>query len=304
MRVFYSELATHPAYYAFGYSVYGELEEGDKMEEVYARGFVPFVGARTQPERMTYMVRSVRVRVQEFKRIHYHHYAESKAAAFSADLVCTEYERHEVPNIDEVTAFMLSYFHYRFGKASMSRERLTALLASPLLTHIVLYHLKGELVGCVLETRAKGMTHLWYYGYSQAYEKKCLGLHIFTAFIERSKERGDTYAYLGSTYGSWMRYKAYYRPLEYWNGEVWVDDAKGTELKRLLAADPIRHTAFTDRWREARSPYYPSPYPYTSLRYEVRYLTHLMYATPRVFGVLLIFLSVLALSVVVNLWVR
>lgn len=302
MRIFHAELASNPAFYAFGYSTYAQFEDGDRLDDCYAQGFVPFVGAVTQPENMLYMARGARVRVQEYKRERYQRYAEDKLRAIAPtdSIICTEYERANHPDIAAVANFMLAYFHYRFGKASMPRARLEAILASPLMTHIVTYQLHGETVGYLLETRGDTFTHLWYYGYLQKYEKNCLGLHIFTDFVERAKKAGKTYAYLGSTYGNHMRYKSYYRPLEYWNGEVWVDDPKGKKLKQLLASDSLRHLAFSDSWRETHQPYYESPYPFTSVRSEIRYLWHLMYATPRAFGALLLILSLVIGGVAVT----
>lgn len=300
MRLFHAELVSNPGYYGFGYSVYAELEPGDRLADAYAQGLVPFVGARNQPSGMLYMVRSSRIRVAEYREGHYQRYAAKKAEAFSGRITVSEYLREKHPDLGMIASFMLAYFRFRFGRSSMPPERLDAILACPLLTHIVEYRLDGELVGCTLETRTEDITHLWYYGYAKAYEKKCLGLHVFTDFVERSKARGDRYAYLGSTYGSWMRYKAYYRPLEYWDGQGWVDDPKGTELKRLLAADSLRQVAFSDLWREARGTYYPSPYPFASLRTELRFLTHLMYSTPRIFAGLLVLVAILAAAFMVG----
>lgn len=300
MRIFYSELAANPAYYAYGYSIYGELEAGDDIAGCYAAGFLPFVGAREQPERCMYQVRSVRTRVQEFLPGHYHRYAAQKGKAFIDTVTIHEYQREAVLDMPHVQAFLEAYFMFRFGKGSMPTEKIAAMLQSPLLTHIVEYRLQGKPVGYVLETRGDDFHHVWYYAYAKAYEKQCLGLYLFMSFIERAKAAGKEFAYLGATYGTWMRYKTHFGPLEFWDGATWIDDPKAKQLKKLLSEDSVRQVAFVDAWRDARKPYVRSPYPFTAMKQEMRFLMTVLYATPRVAGVLMCLLGLVLLSITVS----
>jgi hypothetical protein len=293
MKVFYAELAANPAYYAFGYSIYGQLEEGDRIEDAYEQGLMPFIGGRQQPDRMLYMARGSRVRVQEFKELHYHTYARTKFAPYSSGFSVREYLRENYPDREFLASFLYTYFTYRFGKGSVPKDRIDAILSSPLLTHIVEYRLDEGIVGFSLETQVEGLTHLWYYSYVQEHEKHCLGLRICLDIMERAKASGRTFLYFGSTYGNWMRYKTYFQPLEYWDGSTWVSDPKSKKLKKLLAADPLRSVAISDPWRDAHDPYLVPPYPYESVRNGMRFLVHAMYATPKLFGAALLLIALL-----------
>ncbi|MES2225919.1 MAG: hypothetical protein V4480_03890 [Patescibacteria group bacterium] len=299
MKTFYSELALNPGYYSYGYSIYGIVEDTDSLAESYQKGFLPFVGAREQPERMMYQARGTRVRAQEFTEAHYHRYALEKSRSFvEKGLEVIVHEREAVPDREAVARFVSSYFRFRFGKNAVSRERIDAILASPLLTHIIEYRLQGTAIGYSLETHGEDFIHVWYFSYAKEYEKRCLGLYICIDFVRRAKEAGKTYAYFGGTYGSWMKYKTHFQPLEYWNGAQWIADPKSRGLKKLLAGDSTRQVAFVDAWRQLHGPYYPAPYPFTSTRAELRFLTLVMQATPRLcigFIVLLLLLSLYVL---------
>jgi arginyl-tRNA--protein-N-Asp/Glu arginylyltransferase len=305
MKIFYSELTAFPAYYSFGYCVYGELEEGDNLADCYEQGFLPFVGARVQGERMMYQARGCRVRVAEWKEDHYYRQVLRKVGEFSKTKAETnktnkepqngiqvlEYAKEDFPVTDEFVDFLLTYFKFRFGKESMPKDRLLALLASPLLTHIVEYRLDEKPIAYMLEVHTENSMHFWYQAYAKKFENRHLGAYLLLDLMQRAKAQGKKYVYLGVTYGNWMKYKTNFQPLEYWNGQEWVNDPKSKKLKELLKVDPLRVLGFTDQWRDERDPYYKAPYPFTSTFMEARFLTLLMTAVPRIFfGVILVVL--------------
>ncbi|HEX8591242.1 MAG TPA: hypothetical protein VF696_00610 [Candidatus Paceibacterota bacterium] len=297
MKVFYSELVANPSYYSFGYSIYGLLEEGDSLSSVYSQGFLPFVGAREQPSQTFYQARGVRVLAQEFQEAHYHRYALKKAEPHTIGVIVTVYARANYPDPEALVRFFADYFRFRFGKGSVPKERLIALLASPLLTHVVEYRLRENIVGIVLETRGEDFRHVWYYAYPKALEKHCMGLYLCIDFVKRASAAGKRYAYFGATYGLWMKYKTHFEPLEYWNGAEWRRDPKGKELKQLMKGDLLRQVAFVDAWREERKSFLSSPYPFTSIRSELRFLALVSHATPRVMFVCVVGIALLCLFI-------
>lgn len=257
MKVFYSELAENPAYYSFGYAVYAELQPEDSIEEAYEKGFLPAVIARKQPARLMYQVRSVRVPTATFKRVHYHNQVARRAEGLGA------WEERVIlaprdPDANLV-AFVLAFFHFRFGKDSMSEERVRALFASGWITHIREILIGGTLAVRVLEHHTKSFVHVLYFTYAKRYERTHVGGHIFTRVIEWAKREGRTYVYLGATYGMWMRYKVNFAPLQIWDGQNWIGDEKGKKLKALLH-EGVMLVPYVDRFRRLLDPFYEAPF--------------------------------------------
>ncbi len=291
MKIFYSELDVNPAYYSFGYSVYGELEETDNLADCYEQGFLPFIGARLQKEGMMYQARGTRVIVSEYKEDRYFRQVIRKVGELSKEKIqVLEHAKKDFPITDEFVDFLLTYFTFRFGKESMPKDRLLALLASPLLTHIVEYQLEGKPIAYMLEVHTTNGIHFWYQAYAKKFEGKHVGAFLLVDLIQRAKEQNKKYAYFGATYGNWMKYKTNFQPLEYWNGYEWVTDPKSTELKKILATDPVRVLGFVDAWRDKMQPYFKAPYPFTSTFAEVRFLFLIMTALPRLFLLLIVLL--------------
>ena len=300
MKIFYSELTANPGYYSFGYSIYAQLEPGDSVADAYDKGFLPFVGARKQEQNMMYMVRGCRISPQAFKEHHYHGRVLRKIESFAPQgIEVIQHKKEEFEVTDAFVEFVLGYFNFRFGKEAMPKERLLALLASPFMTHIVEFRLQGKPIAYTLEAHTEKSMHVWYITYARTYENTHLGAYLFINLLRRAKAQQKEWVYFGGTYGSWMKYKTNFQPLEYWDGATWVIDPKSRELKKLLVSDSLRALAFTDQWREAREPYYVAPYPFHSTFQELRFLMLTLTATPRVFlgFALVVFITMVSIYV-------
>ncbi len=304
MKVFYAELSANPAYYSFGYSVYGVLEPTDRLDDVYREGFLPFVGAKEQPGNMVYMARGTRVVVSGYTETAYHRRALKKLReVFRTEPEVTVYARNDFVVTETFVQFILSYFAFRFGKDAMSEERLRAMLDSGFITHISEYRSAEKPVGYLLEVHGETCMHLWYLAYAREHEDTCIGLYMYIDMLRRAKKEEMDYVYIGVTYGNWMKYKANFMPLEYFDGTSWVKDAKSEKLKKLLRTDASRVLGFVDAWRETKEPFYPAPYPFTSLFDEFRFLTVMMLGTPRVFFLSIIVIFLIALLFLAKLLV-
>jgi hypothetical protein len=294
MKVFYSELTANPAYYSFGYSVYAELEAGDRLEECYEKGFLPFVGAREQDPKMLYMARGVRVRVEEFEERHYHARVRRKVAGvLPKDIETKVFAKGEHKDLGVVTEFFLTYFKFRFGEGAMSSERFEAILHGPFITHVVEYWSGEELIGYTLEVHTDSFIHVWHQAYTKKYEGSHIGIAIYLELLARAKQAGKLFLYFGVTHGTHMEYKTNFQPLEFWNGRAWVHDAHSKELKQLLRGDGTRLLAYVDEWRAGKGAYRTSPYPFTSTIAELRYLALFAVQHRRLFGVYVLLLGVL-----------
>lgn len=303
MKIFHAELAVNPGLYSFGYSVYATLEAGDDLAKCYAQGFVPFVGARNLEGPTLYMIRGSRLRAQEFVETTYHHRVARRARDhFNSEVRTDVHEKSSFPITIEFKTFLLKYFEARFGKVSMSADRLDAILASPFLTHIVAYTVDSQPVAYTLETHGSDFVHVWYITYAPEYTSHHLGAYLFLDLARRAKAAGKQFVYFGVTCGVQMIFKTNFQPLEYWSGYEWVRDEKSRELKRLLATDATRAIALTDAWRDTRDPYHPAQVRFTNAWTELRFLAFVLNGLPRVsiaaiLGIFFMVLAVLTLHV-------
>jgi hypothetical protein len=281
MRVFHSELSANPALYSFGYSVYGEIEESDSLDEVYEKGFLPFVGAKKQSKNLVYMTRGTRVTVSEFVERHHHARIRRKVAALGI-ITSKLHTIESFPVTDEFISFLRSYFTFRFGKDSMPEERIRAILDSGFVTHIREFRIGNEVAAYVLEVQGKSFVHTWYHAYAKKFEGSYLGLYLYLEILKELQQQKISYLYLGVTYGTWMSYKTHFQPLSFWNGQEWIDDPKSTKLKELLKADSLRLITTTDPWRDSLVPFYTGLYSYGSTKLEFRLLSTIVSGLPRI----------------------
>lgn len=297
MKRFYSELAANPAHYSFGYSAYGELEEGDDLAALYAEGFLPFVGGE-DVSRMMYMARSARVAAKEFRENTYH--ARVRRKVHDAGLTHASYAWHAYPRQEEALRVISEYFRFRHGREAMPRARLEKILSFDPCVMIVEYVSAGSVAGYSIEVPLREGAHQWYYAYTAAWEGRHLGAYIMLDFISRTKDGDGAYAYVGVTYGSSMLYKTNFQPIEYWNGRGWVRDA--ASLKKLLKTDALRVVVVTDEWRDTIHPFYPAPTGFGSGLGELKFLYLILTATPRVAIFMCLWFAIMALAVAAALF--
>jgi len=297
MQIFYSELSTNPKYLSFGYSIYGIIEDSDKIHEVYEKGFQPchIIPGTTD---MFYMARGTRVLVCEFKETSKNRRILRKFENNDAsNIKITVHKKEEFPINSLFLDFCLTYFNFRHGSASMSKERLEQILNSQYLTHIVEYKINNKTAGYMLEGHGENYKHVFYLIYGKKFEGRHLGAYMMLDMVRRSKKENKQYSYLGVSYGDWMKYKTNYQPLEYWDGQTWVIDPKSKSLKELMRVDYLRTMTFTDLWRASRKSFYPAPISYTSDKQELRYLLLLAIRRPRLLLSLLIVMTTFLLFV-------
>jgi hypothetical protein len=299
MKEFHAELAANPGHYSYGYSVYGEVEKGDDLSDLFERGFQPFVGAPSLPP-MMYMNRTTRVRAKEFVQ-GWKINSIINAVKSESEIVATDYLWHEYPHQQHALDFILEYFVWRHGGASMPRSRLIDILGYMDRVHVIEYRIGERVAGYSIELHERDSFFLWYFAYAKELRKN-LGMRIALDTTLRAKKAGKTYAYLGSSYGWHMRYKAKFQPLEYWNGYQWVLASSG-EFRTLVAEDALRVVVSVDEWRsKIRDYYYQAPFRYSTWFAEMRFIYDLLTATPRVGIALVFFLCIMCLLIAVSLF--
>lgn len=247
MRFFSSELAhEYSKTLTFGYCNYGVLEPGDKVSEMYERGYLPYSGS-PDSRGMFYMARSGRIYLPEFELD-----SECRRVAKKFDGKVT---REVLPLADlkvteEYISFWLTYFERAHGPAVVSRARLMHWLNFGIVTHAGIYkNLEGKVVGYTLEIWDGDMAHDWYQAYAAEFDRQSFGVWILLDVAREAKKLGKKYYYPGTVYSE-NSYKTNLPALEFWNGDTWIKDPKNRALKARTSTDSKRLIPLIDEWKE------------------------------------------------------
>ncbi len=250
MKFFSSELGHEYAKtYTFGYCNYGILEPGDKMCDMYERGYLPYSGS-PESKGMFYMCRSGRINLPTFELD-----SECRRIAKKFDGV---YTRTSIPLKDfsiteEFISFWLEYFSRAHGPVVMPKERLLSILDFGIISHIGEYKDEQQkVVAYTLEVEDSTMTHDWYQAWIPELDKQSFGMWLLMDIGRSAKERGATYYYPGTVYGA-MNYKTNLPSLAFWNGAEWIADKDNARLKERAKADATRQIQLLDEWKEGRT---------------------------------------------------
>ena len=293
MKTFYSELSHNAGYYSFGYSIYGRVEAGDNLSDIYEAGFQPCVVVQGEKD-LVYMARGSRVRVGDFVELHEHKRIAKKFDEIPSPVEVISHKKEDFKITDEFVDFCLKYFHFRHGAKSMPKERFLEIMHSSFLTHIIEYKISGKTAAYMLEVHTDKYFHFWYLAYAKDYNNKNLGAYMVLDLVRRAKKEGVSYAHLGATYGECVRYKTKYQPLEYWDGEAWVKDEKSKGLKNILKVDGLRMVAVTDNWRSDKNNFYSPGYTYTDNKGFMRVMYALERMNPKYFMIFAVMLFAFA----------
>ncbi len=248
MKFFSSELGQeYGKTYTFAYCNYGLLESGDKISEMYARGYLPYSGS-PESKSMFYMARSGRIYLPEFELN-----SECRRVAKKFD---GKFSRKAVPLrefkiTDEFVNFWLDYFLRAHGVAVLSRERLLHWLTFGIISDVGVYtDDSGKIVAYTLECSDENMTHDWYQSYAKELHKQSFGMWLLIDIAREAKKRGATYYYPGTVYGDSTDYKTNFPLLEFWNGERWIKDKNNRALRARTKTDSKRHINLLDEWKQ------------------------------------------------------
>lgn len=246
MKFFSSEFAHSYKNYSFGYCNYVERDVGDKLEDIYAQGYLPYSGTPYKKD-IFYMARSARIDVRLFALN-----SENRRIAKRFD---EKFTRRVIPystfdfKDKDFLAFCLAYFSKRHGKGAMTKKRLEHILASELITHIVEYREGEEIRAYVFELQEGGMAHFWFSFYDLALTNQSLGMWLMIDCVRKAQEKHKEYYYLGTVYAEKALYKTNFDALEYWNGAEWARDIK--KLKERSRSDKKRSVEILDEWKES-----------------------------------------------------
>jgi len=245
MYTFNSELTHSYKNYSFGYCNYAVREKGDKLSNIYKKGYLPYSGRKNVKD-VFYMARSARINLGQFTLN-----SENRRIAKRFD---GSFSRERIPfkkynyNDNDFLSFCLKYFTERHGPKVMPRERLLAVLESGLISHIILYKTKNKKTAYVFEVSDIAMAHFWFSFYDLELVYKSLGMWLMIDTAREAHKQGKQHLYVGTVYGEKALYKTNFSALEYWDGGKWIADKK--KLRARSRKDIEREITCIDEWKE------------------------------------------------------
>ena len=157
-----------------------------------------------------------------------------KGKGISVELV----PRDKFDYTPEQRQFFKTYADIKFGKDVMTFERLDALFASPIISHLLVFtdaETGKEVGAATLYLEGKALAFYYYAFYDLNYYARNLGMFMMTSAVALFAERGVKHLYLGTCYSQTALYKTQFAGAEFFNGFRWSDDLD--ELKFIIKRD-------------------------------------------------------------------
>jgi arginyl-tRNA--protein-N-Asp/Glu arginylyltransferase len=246
MKLLFSEHKADYAHYIFPYAVWGIPEKGETPGHFFDHGFLP---SSRELDRF-YLCRHVRVNLRQYKPSSENRRVLRKGELITATLV----PRGEFEYTPARREFYKTYADIKFGKDTMTYERLDSLFSGKITSHVLVFHdNKGpEEIGAVTLYLEPGRMAYYYYAfYDLKYYSRNLGMYMMTKAVELFSGEGYDFLYLGSCYSDNALYKTQFSGAEFFNGVRWSDDLD--ELKYLIKRDHKevqQHLLETEEYRE------------------------------------------------------
>ena len=246
MKLLFSEQNSDYENYQFPYAVWAIPETGETPADIFNAGFLP---SSRDLDRF-YLCRQVRVNLAKFKPSSENRRILRKGANIRVELVL----REKFDYTPERRAFFKTYADIKFGKDVMSYERLDALFAAPIISHLLVFTdtETGKEIGvATLYLEGKALAFYYYAFYDLNYYARNLGMFMMTSAVALFAEHGKKHLYLGTCYSDAALYKTQFAGADFFNGFRWSANLK--ELKFILHRDQkdLRlHLLETDAYRD------------------------------------------------------
>lgn len=230
MKLIFSETQSDYRRYLYPYVVWALPEPGERPVDFFRRGFLP----ASPYLDCFYLCRNLRVPLAGWRP----NSENRRILRKGAGIVPTLIARRQFDYTESRRAAWLAFAEARFGAGVMPRERLDALLAAPVITHVLLFtdaDTGAERGTVLLYLEEPAVAYYYYAFYDLAWRERNLGMYMMTRAAQFFAERGVAHLYLGTCYSERALYKTRFDGLEFCNGFRWSSDLR--ELKYLLARD-------------------------------------------------------------------
>ena len=246
MKLLFSEQNSDYEHYQFPYAVWAVPEAGEAPSDIFNAGFLP---SSRDLDRF-YLCRQIRVNLAKFKPSSENRRILRKGAGIEVKLVPRDKYNYTPVQRD----FLKTYADIKFGKDVMTFERLDALFASPIISHLLVFTdaARGNEVGvATLYLEGRELAYYYYAFYDLNYYARNLGMFMMTSAVALFAERGFKRLYLGTCYSQTALYKTQFAGAEFFNGFRWSDDLE--ELKFIIRRDKKeldQHLLETNEYRD------------------------------------------------------
>ena len=246
MKLLFSEQNSDYENYQFPYAIWAVPEEGETPADIFDAGFLP---SSRNLDRF-YLCRQVRVNLAKFKESSENRRILRKGKGIGVELV----PREKFDYTPERRTFFKTYADIKFGKDVMSYERLDALFAAPIISHLLVFtdpEAGREIGVATLYLEGKSLAFYYYAFYDLNYYARNLGMFMMTSAVALFAGHGKKHLYLGTCYSDAALYKTQFAGAEFFNGFRWSANLK--ELKFILHRDQKdlrRHLLETDAYRD------------------------------------------------------
>jgi arginyl-tRNA--protein-N-Asp/Glu arginylyltransferase len=246
MKLLFSEQNSDYDNYQFPYAIWAVPEESEMPADIFDAGFLP---SSRYLDRF-YLCRQVRVNLSKFKPSSENRRILRKGAGIEVKLV----PRDKFDYTPERRTFFKTYADIKFGKDVMSYERLDALFAAPIISHLLVFadvETSKEVGVATLYLEGKSLAFYYYAFYDLNYYSRNLGMFMMTSAVALFAGRGAKNLYLGTCYSESALYKTQFAGAEFFNGLRWSENLK--ELKFILNRDKKelrQHLLETEEYRD------------------------------------------------------
>ena len=245
MKLAFSESQPDYGHYIFPYAVWAFPEPGETPADFFVRGFLP---SSRELDRF-YLCRQVRINLRRYQPSSENRRILRKGEGISAQLI----PRAEFDYTPQRREFYKTYTDIKFGKDTMSYERLDSLFKGRMTSHVLLFTdaASGAEVGtATLYLEPPAVAYYYYAFYDLNYYNRNLGMFMMTSAVALFAERGFDFLYLGSCYSRNALYKTQFAGAEFFNGVRWSGDLE--ELKYLIRRKRYdQHLLENEEYREA-----------------------------------------------------
>jgi len=245
MKLLFSEQNSDYENYQFPYAIWAIPEDGESPADIFEAGFLP---SSRNLDRF-YLCRQVRVNLTKFRPSSENRRILRKGTGIEVKLV----PREKFDYTPERREFFKTYADIKFGKDVMSFERLDALFAAPIISHLLVFtdlETTKDVGVATLYLEGKSLAFYYYAFYDLNYYARNLGMFMMTSAVALFAERSAKSLYLGTCYSDAALYKTQFTGAEFFNGFRWSDNLK--ELKFILNRDQKdlrQHLLETEEYR-------------------------------------------------------
>jgi arginyl-tRNA--protein-N-Asp/Glu arginylyltransferase len=230
MKLLFSESKADYGHYIFPYAVWAFPEPGETAADLFDQGFLP---SSRELDRF-YLCRHVRVNLRKFRASSENRRILRKGQGVAVRLL----ERAEFDYTAQRRQFYKTYADIKFGKDTMSYDRLNALFSSKITSDLLLFtetRSGAEIGTATLYLQPPAVAYYYYAFYDLNYYNRNLGMFMMTSAVNLFAERGFRFLYLGSCYSQNALYKTQFAGAEFFNGVRWSSNLN--ELKFLISRE-------------------------------------------------------------------